>query len=447
MFKQARILFLSFCCAAVISSCSKEEEEQLPASVSAYTNSYSGEVACKWNDLELVLIKSTPGFAPPVAARALGYSNLAAYEAVVPGMAEHRSMKQALNLPYELPYADINLKYNWSLCSNAAYYQSIKYLFANMSQANKEKTDSLYLALKNELGSGETADVINRSEGYGAEIANQIFEYSKSDNGHEGYNQLFPASYSVPAGPGFWEPTPPLFQPIPLLPYWGNNRSFIPLNSLNNCLPPSPFAFSTDPASDFHKEAMEVYNTVNNLTNEQKAIASFWADGANTYTPPGHLINIATQLVREDRADLAFTAEVYARMGIACSDAFVACWKTKYAHNTLRPVTYIQKYMDASWTPYITTPPFPEYTSGHSSVSGATAVILTSMFGDNRSFTDRTNEWLGFPARSFDNFYEAAEEAASSRLYGGIHFTNGNKRGIQCGKQLGAYVAAIQLKR
>lgn len=446
MIKQTKFLLLSVCCTILISSCSKEEES-LPAAASPAAKVYSGEIACKWNDLELELIKSTSGFAPPVAARALGYSNLAAYEAVVAGMPDHRSMKQALNLPYTLPYAEVSLRYNWALCSNAAYYQSIKFLFANTNATNKSKIDSLYIVLKNNLGNGETAEVIARSEGYGAEVANQILDFSKTDNGHEAYTNLFPASYTVPAGPGYWEPTPPLYQSIPLLPYWGSNRTFISLSQLNNCMPPAPLTFSTDPGSDFYKEAMEVYTTVNHLTNDQKAIASFWADGANTYTPPGHLMNISTQLLKEDHADLAFAAEVYVRMGIACSDAFIACWKAKYTHNLLRPVTYIQKYVDASWSPFISTPPFPEYTSGHSSVSGAASVILTSMFGSDRSFTDRTNEWLGFPARSFSNFYEAAEEAASSRLYGGIHYSSGNKRGIQCGKQLGTYVAAIPLKK
>lgn len=447
MIKQTKILLLSLCCSVLISSCTKEEDETTPVSVSPATKLYSGNIACKWNDLELQLIKSTSGFVPPVAARALGYSNLAAYEAVVPGMPDHQSLKQALNLPYQLPYAAIDEKYNWALCSNAAYYQSIKTLFANTNATNKSKIDSLYLAIKNASGAGESADVIIRSEGYGAEVANQVIEYSKSDKGHEAYLNLFPSSYTLPVGPGYWEPTPPLFQPIPLLPYWGDNRTFLPLSTLNNCLPPAPFSFSTDPGSDFYKEAMEVYTTGKNLSSEQKAIASFWADGANTYTPPGHLMNIATQLLKEDQANLAFAAELYVRMGLACSDAFVACWKAKYTYNTLRPVTYIQKYVDASWSPYINTPPFPEYTSGHSSVSGAASVILTSMFGSDRSFTDHTNEWLGFPARSFNNFYEAAEEAASSRLYGGIHYSNGNKRGIQCGKQLGTYIAAIPLNK
>lgn len=441
------LLPILFCC-MLLSSCKKDIDDlESVSAVSPSAKVYSGAVACKWNDMTLQLIRSTSGFTPPVASRALGYSNLAAYEAVVPGISDHRSVQSALNLSYTLPDTDVKQRYNWALCSNAAYYQSVRLLFANTSMTNKSRIDSLYLTLKTELGTTEAADVITRSDNYGIAVADQVFEYSKSDNGHEAYSNIFPASYVVPTGPGYWVPTPPAFQAIPMLPYWGNNRSFLPVSQLSNCLPPAPIAFSIDMNSDFYKDALEVYNMRNQLSDEQKAIASFWEDGGGTYTPPGHNINIATQLLREDASNLAFASEVYVRMGLACADAFIACWKAKYAHNILRPVSFIQQNISPGWVPFLTTPPFPEYTSGHSSVSGACSIVLTAMFGNNRTFIDRTNEWLGLPARSFGSFYEAAEEAAMSRLYGGIHYRNGNNRGIQCGKQLGTYVAAISLRR
>lgn len=437
---------LFFC--VLLSSCKKDSDELEPATaVSPSAKVYSGDVAFKWNDMTMQLIRTTTGFTPPVASRALGYSNLAAYEAVVPGISDHRSVQSALNLAYTLPGTNVKQRYNWALCSNAAYYQSVKSLFANTSATNKSRVDSLYLALKTTLGAAEASDVIARSESYGTAVADQVFEYSKSDNGHEAYSNLFPGSYVVPTGPGKWVPTPPAFQAIPMLPYWGNNRSFLPASQLSNCLPPAPIVFSTDMNSDFYKEALEVYNIRNQLSDEQKAIASFWADGGGTYTPPGHNLNIATQLLREDAANLAFAAEVYVRMGLACADAFIACWKAKYNYNVQRPVTFIQQNINPGWLPFLSTPPFPEYTSGHSSVSGACSIVLTAMFGNHRPFTDRTNESLGLPARSFGSFYEAADEAALSRLYGGIHYRNGNNRGVQCGKQLGTYVAAIPLKR
>lgn len=436
-------LFAGALISATFTSCKKEDE--VPASASPEASIYPADVPTKWNDLELQLIRTTSGFTPPVAARALGYSNLACYEAVSPGISNRKSMDEAMNYSYTLPYAGINYKYNWSLVANAAYYQSIKSLFANTSSVNQQKMDSLYLALKASFSVNESTETIARSEAYGAEVGEVIYNWSKTDNGDAAYSNLYPSSYTPPTGAGNWVPTPPAFQPIPMLPYWGNNRPFIAANTGSACMPPAPFAFSEDSASQFYKEAKEVYETNLNLTQGQRDIALFWADGGNTYTPPGHNINIATQLLREDNAPLDKAVEVYMRMGIACTDAFIACWKAKYTHNVLRPVSYIQKYIQPGWLPLIPTPPFPEYTSGHSSVSGACSEVLTSMFGNNRSFTDHTNDGFGFSPRSFTNFYEAASEAAASRLYGGIHYRNANEKGITCGREIGKNIVRIDL--
>lgn len=429
-----------------LSSCKKEEEENVPTA-SPDASTYNADVATQWNQLETRLIKTTAGFSPPVAARALGYANLAAYEAISPGLANNRSMDAAMNYSYTLPYASASKKYNWALVSNAAYFQSIKALFPTTNSSNLQLIDSLYLALKATISATESSEVISRSESYGAEVADVIYNWSSTDNGHQAYSNLFPTSYTTPTGPGMWEPTPPAFQPIPLLPYWGNNRPFVASNMSSACLPPAPLEYSTDPASAFYQEGLEVYTVSQNLTQDQRDIALFWADGANTYTPPGHLLNIATQLIKEDQLSLGEASEVYVRMGLAVTDAFIACWKAKYTYSLMRPVTYIQKNIDAAWLPLITTPPFPEYTSGHSSVSGASSEVLTSFFGANRAFTDQTNAEFGFSARSFNSFYQAAEEAANSRLYGGIHYRNGNVKGIACGKQIGKNIVAINLNK
>jgi len=428
------------------SSC-KKDEDQDPSTVSPDASTYNGDVATQWNNLETRLIKSTSGFVPPVAARALGYANLAAYEAISPGLNGMRSMDAVMNYSYTLPYANINNKYNWALVSNAAYFQSFKALFPNTNSTNMAVIDSLYLALKTNLSTSESAEVITRSESYGAEVADVIFNWSSSDNGNQAYANLFPSNYTRPTGIESWEPTPPAFQSIPLLPYWGNNRPFLSGNVSAACLPPPPPIYSTETNSDFYSEAMEVFTTSTNLTQDQRDIALFWADGSGTYTPPGHLMNLATQLIKEDQLPLNKAAEVYLRMGLAVNDAFIACWKAKYTYNLLRPVTYIQRNIDASWLPLVTTPPFPEYTSGHSSVSGACSEILTKAFGTNRMFTDNTNSEFGYSPRSFNSFYEAAEEAAASRLYGGIHYQSANTHGINCGKQIGRNINAIQLKK
>jgi PAP2 superfamily len=251
--------------------------------------------------------------------------------------------------------------------------------------------------------------------------------------------------YVPPTGPDLWVPTPPAFQSA-LQPSWGRNRCFAIAEG--TAIPPGNHpAFSEQPGSAFRTEALEVYTTVNGRTPEQDAIARFWSDDPGaTATPPGHSISITTQVLRREQASLARAAEAYARVGIAVSDAFVACWHQKYAYNLLRPVTYIQRLVDPSWLPPLATPPFPEYPSGHSVQSGAAFQVLTDMFGDGYAFVDYTHDSRGLAPRSFGSFLEAADEAAISRLYGGIHFRAAIVNGITQGRAIGRAVTALPLR-
>ncbi|NJN83377.1 MAG: vanadium-dependent haloperoxidase [Caldilineaceae bacterium] len=198
---------------------------------------------------------------------------------------------------------------------------------------------------------------------------------------------------------------------------------------------------------------MEVYSAVKNLTPEQEQIALFWADDpGKTFTPPGHSIAIATQILRGQHASLALAAETYARVGLAVGDAFIGCWHAKYVHNLVRPITYIQSFIDPTWnTPNITdpviTPPFPEYPSGHSTQSGATASVLTALFGDEYRFTDNSHAELGLAARTFNSFDEFADEAAISRLYGGIHYRPAIELGVDQGRCIGEQVNKLAWKK
>jgi membrane-associated phospholipid phosphatase len=173
---------------------------------------------------------------------------------------------------------------------------------------------------------------------------------------------------------------------------------------------------------------------VNNLSSEQQAIASYWNDGGGSFTPPGHNIAIALQIVRNMNLDLASAAILLAKEGIAENDAGIVCWRAKFGFNLLRPITYIRNYINPTWSTFITTPPFPSYSSGHSTFSGAAAKILTLEFGENFSFTDSTKIPYGFSTRSFTSFQAAAQEAAMSRLYGGIHYRFDNENGFHCGE-------------
>jgi hypothetical protein len=347
---------------------------------------------------------------------------------------------QLTELEY-LPLPDEGLTYHWALCGNAAAAQITRKMFENAPAPLLPLIDSLEQVYITQY-SNVAFDVAIRSIDFGRVIADSVYSYSKTDGGHKGFNRNFPATYVPPVGPGKWQPTN---SQLAMLPTWGNNRTFVKdlIAKVSHAGYP---AYSTDPTSDFYAEANTVYNYGINLTAEQTTIAYYWADeGFVTYTPPGHSLSIYSQLANEANFNLAESAVGYAKMGMAVSDAFVYCWNVKYTYNLLRPSQIIQPEIDAFWTPLIPNPPFPEYTSGHSTQSGSAAEVLTNIFGDNFAFTDLTQTKLnlGLAPRTFANFYEMAEEAGISRLYGGIHYPSANVQGRLSGIAIGHEVASL----
>ncbi len=414
--------------------------------VSAYTN----RTATDWFDLYLDLVQNTPGFTPPVAARAFGYAGVTLYEAVVPAMPGYRSLAGQLNELSPLPQPIAGETYHWPAVVNSALAQISRRLFANTSDENKLTIETLEQKFGAEFRPQVAPAVFDRSVARGQAVAEAIFAWSTSDGGHEGYLHNFPDDYTPPTGPGMWISTPPNFSAA-LQPFWGNNRPFV-LKSGAECPADPPPAYSEDPNSAFYAEAWEVYQTVKNLTPPQTEIALFWADDpGQTATPPGHSISILNQVLIEQGASLDVAAEAYAKLGMAVADAFISCWYTKYQYNIIRPISYIQQVIDPdSNSPETSnpmmTPPFPEFTSGHSVQSGAAAQVLTDLFGDNFSFTDHTHAERGFAPRSFGSFFAFANEAAVSRLYGGIHYRSAIQLGIEQGKCIGRQVSALKFK-
>ena len=163
-----------------------------------------------------------------------------------------------------------------------------------------------------------------------------------------------------------------------------------------------------------------------------------------TPTPAGHWIAIVIQIAERDALPVEVISSTLAKLGVAQADAFISCWDTKFRYNLLRPVTYIKRHIDPAWEPLLITPPFPEYTSGHSTQSGAASTVLTAIFGDTFAFDDETHVDEGLPVRSYPSFAAAADEAAVSRLYGGIHYPFGNEKGLEQGRAVGAYAAALR---
>lgn len=401
-------------------------------------NTYSSEVPNTYFDFTLKLTKETPGFTPPVVSRAFGYTGLALYEAIVPGIPANVSLVGHIE-QFQTVTSPSSSAYHWPTVANNVLAGIIDSLWANASQVNK---DSL-MAIKNSYNqlfqAQVSASVYADSKLFGENIANDIFQYSKTDNGHEGFNTNFPTSYSPPMGPGLWVP---ITGQIALQPSWGATRPFLLANTAST-IPGPPPAFSTDIVSPFYVYANDVYLQGLNNTPGQVTIAQYWADGSGTISPPGHSISMLKNIVNHENASLETAAIQYAKMGMALADAFRACWKTKFLYNCIRPITYINNYIDPNWVPLVSTPPFPEYSSGHSSQSGAMEVIMESYLGTSYSFIDSAHGSNFGGPRSFNSFNEAAEEAAISRLYGGIHFEFGNEIGLLTGRAVGANINSL----
>ena len=402
------------------------------------------DVATKWAALHLKLAQTSPGATPPIVSRAVGYAGLALYEAVVPGMTEYQSLVGQVQSLTALPLVENAKEYNWGASANAAQAQILRSLYANTSAANKTTIDSLETALIADFLKESVKDITDRSAVFGKAIANAIFEYSKTDGGHEGYGRNFPTNYTTATGVGFWMPTST--QKVPMQPTWGQNRVFVKLNAYVSVSAHTPY--STNAKSDFFKNANEVYQVSKTLTDEQKAIAFFWADDpGKTFTPAAHGVSILTQIIRDNALKLNVAAEAYAKVGMVTTDAFICCWRIKYQYNLIRPVSYINLAIDPKWTALLATPPFPEYTSGHSSGSSAAAAALASVFGEAWNFTDHSHDSRGLKARSYKSFTEYANEAAMSRLYGGIHYRESNERGLANGRNVAQNVLALKWKK
>lgn len=437
---------LFFAVFILLNSCKKDDDQPTGPG----TATYSSEVATSWVGLMLKLTKETPGFSPPVVARVHGYAGLTLYESVRPGMPGYKSLEGQLTAftAGTVPAAVANAEYHWGAVANASLSVLVKGCFKTTSPENLILINDLEAQFFNQFQTESSEDVIARSVAFGQAVGNAILAFAESDGQGECYKTNFPASYIVPVGDGLWEPTSPT-NLIPLQPYWGNVRPFL-VSNVADILPVPPPAYSTDPTSAFFKEAMEVYTTVNALTPDQLVIAEYWSDDpGKTATPPGHSCSIMKQILEDEQADLARAAEVYAKLGMAVHDAFVSCWYAKYQYNLVRPITFVHDHIDNTWTIPLATPPFPEYTSGHSVQSGASAKVLTDLYGSTYSFVDRTHadrsDIDGTP-RAFPNFYAFAEEAAISRLYGGIHFRSAIDVGVAQGIKVGNNIGSLQFR-
>ncbi len=414
--------------AAVPSAWAGLDQSKKPA------EAFPSDVASAWFDTLYDVVK-TEKTAPPPAARIYGIAGVALYESIVGGSVENRSLVGQLNGLGSLPLPRSGKKYHWPTVANSALLTVIRGLYPSPSPGSVDRIAVREAEFKR-FEAVVPGPVYAQSVALGQEVANSVLGWAAGD----GFSVVNNCQYVPAAVPGAWQPTPPAFAPNPLQPCWGDLRPMV-LTSGAECAAPGNPGFSTDSSSDFYAAALEVHDTVVNLTDAQKTIADYWADNAGaTGTPPGHWVAIVAQIARRNNLSLMASVEAFARVGIALDDAFIACWHTKYVYNLERPVTYIRANIDASFSSYIGTPAFPSYHSGHSTGSGAASTVLTDQFGVV-PFTDTTHVDHGLvPAqapRTFGSFEEAADEAAVSRLYGGIHYRFDNDDGLATGRCVG----------
>lgn len=385
-------------------------------------------------------------FSPIVASRNYLYASVAAYEVIAAGYPDkYQSLAGQLNGLTALPRADTNKKINFELASLLAYCNlgsSVTFPEGSMD----EYVDSLKKLAKDHR---MPSDVFENSVAFSDTISSAILNWSKKDN----YAQTRSAErYSVTDEPGRWVPTPPAYASA-MEPHWNKIRPLL-MDSATQFVPPPPYKFNVkDSNSDYYKQVMLVKKAIENLTPEQKHIADFWDDNplklnvsghvmfaSKKFSPGGHWMSITGIAAEKAKADFATTVYAFAKSGIALFDAFIQCWDEKYRYNTVRPETVINKYFDANWQPYLQTPPFPEYTCGHSTCSSAVAEALTSVFGDNFSYTDSTELEFGIKSRTYKSFRHAAEENNWGRFYGGIHYHQSCIVSNEYGKKVGELV-------
>ena len=393
-------------------------------------------------------------FPPIIASRNYLYANIAAYEIIAAGYPDqYQSLAGQVNGLSAVPAAPAGQEIDFHFASILAFCklgEAVTFPEGSM----QDYVDSLKKLVKDH---GMPGAVFKNTVAYADTVGKVILAWSKKDN----YAQTRTApKYTVIDTPGRWIPTPPMYAQA-LEPHWREIRTMV-MDSADMFTPPPPPPFDIkDKNSLYYKEVMAVKNAGDSLTDEQKHIAEFWDDlgtrlnvsghvmfMTKKFSPPGHWMNIVGIAAKTAKVDYNTTVYAYAKTAIAMFDAFIQCWDEKFRSNTVRPETVINKYFDADWKPFLQTPPFPEYTCGHSTVSSSAAEALTSVFGDNFVYTDTSELEFGIKNRSFKSFRDAALENNWARFYGGIHFHNSCIVSTEYGRKVGELVVTrLKMKK
>lgn len=383
-------------------------------------------------------------FSPPVASRVYSYPIIAAYEILrQKDTLNYNSLAYQLNGLKEIPKPQEPVNFN------IAAIEAIRNIGKSLifSEARYEKFYEDFYS--NKIFKDLPKKILKNSKQYGLIVSEHILNWASKDN----YNQTrtFP-KYTIKSEDEFWKPTPPDYMDG-IEPHWSKIRTMV-IDSSSQFPAPKPFKVNLKKNSPFYGQLMEVYNVTTNLSDEQVEMAKFW--DCNPYvshhkghamfatkkiTPGGHWINICKIVSEKSNSNDLESIRTYALVSIALFDSFISCWDEKWKTIVVRPETLINEYIDEDWLPLLQTPPFPEYTSGHSVISRASAVILTKIYGDKFSFDDTSEIEFGLPMRSFNSFIHASDEAAISRLYGGIHYEMAISNGVTQGQEIGDFIS------
>lgn len=402
------------------------------------------EIHHQWLEEAYVLTKNCVGFSAPVSGRAYGYFSIGMYEGNVEIIPELRSLTgQLVGYNREVWAEDVE-RLNWRLVVNSVDYEMLNYLYRNMPPSNQLRIDHINDSIQKLFGKKTSCRIKKESIAYGKQIAMEIIEWSKLDGADSAFDDNFPESFEPPQCISCWTKTTPGYLPS-LLPYWGLNKQFLDGSQLiaEECI---PFEFSTDSSSFMYEQALAVLENSKNKDPKYELIAEYWDDGAGySGTPTGHFFTMSKQLVAKEGLSLDQALELYVKLGVAVNEAFISAFALKYKYNFIRPITYIQRYINSRFNTRIASPPFPEFPSGHSFQSGAATEIMKSIFPDESTIIDSTNfgrsDIDGTP-RTYSSITEMSEEISISRLYGGIHFRESLDVSLAYGRKIGVYVAA-----
>ena len=439
----------------ILSSC-RNDVKVAPKSAAEYDHS----VITEWNNMFLETERYATGYRPGPAPRALAYIGLANYEACASGMDKHKSI--AYNYPdLKIPAVALGAEYHWPTVVNACNGFLMARFFTSMEAPKFQKILDLEKSLYAKYEAEVASDVLNRSKQYGQAVASAVWEWSKTDTyGHEAYLDPF-GTYDWKSKfktDGDWVPTSPNGKPM--FPNWGKVRHFAISDADRLCR--APLKYSTDKTSPLYVQALEVYSqNTPTLSYESEWIGEYWSDDIVnlTFSPGPRWIAIAQQVYDREKSSLEIALLCNAKIGLSINDAAVACWYSKYQYNVERPVTYINRVIDPKWKPALTnplngatgvTPSFPAYPSGHSTMGGAAAEALGSVFGYAYAMTDYCHkgrtEFEGTP-RAFDSFKEMADENGISRVPLGVHFRMDCQEGVRLGEVCGRKVNQLAWNR